>query len=112
MTADDQKYRRVMTPLTLSILIVHSFAKKNIFARIFLKGFWIFVCNFWHFCLFLHNFEHFLHLVCVLICKLFASLKPMCGRWILTQVDGDTGVELVSLWQAWLSQLLTKIGFF
>ena len=46
-----------------------------VFAPAFKKVFSIFVCNFWHFCLFLQDFELFFTIFCVLICKLFPSLS-------------------------------------
>ena len=58
------------------VLVFHSCAGQ------FFKGF-AFLCNFCHFCSFYHNFEHPLHMFCVIIfqaqsfasaiCKLFSS---------------------------------------
>ena len=46
----------------------HAVCAKFYAAVQFLKVFFtFFVCNFWHFFKFLHTFEHFLHISCVLI---------------------------------------------
>ena len=37
--------------------LIHAMLKKNC----------IFLCTFWYFCIFLHDFERFLHIFCVLI---------------------------------------------
>ena len=61
-----QKWKKAVTPVTAPVLIFHSCANFW-FLHAFLKEICIFVCNFWHFCLFLHNFERFLQIFYVLI---------------------------------------------
>ena len=43
------------------------------------KGCLPFLCNFWHFGSFLHDFEHFLHIFCVLIFNLEVVPVLLCN---------------------------------
>ena len=61
----------------------------------------LFLCTCWHFCLFLHNFEYFLHMFCVQIFKArsFASATfkdiPSLGAFPNSDSVGVSGADRV-----------------